>query len=1098
MSPNPYGLSPTQATALAANGNFALTAGAGSGKTHTLTALVARDLIEHDIAPEDILVCTFTRAAAANVTARIERRLLEMAPERSGQATLRLMCGTIDAVCGRLVAERALDLGIPITLSPGDERDLVPLRHRAAALVLRDLPDDAVQVLRTAFSPMPDRLGEEIQAFHDRAIRLRVDVNELHVPPADPPSQSEIDLVITTIRAILKDGRANNRATESFTADLALLEAGRVMDTRGKPGRVVAALQPLLEQAKEGMANLKQRVIDAELRPAALAIAQALRLYDRHYRALKAQAGIADYTDIAELSLRLGELPHPRRFRRVYVDEAQDTSPLQMDVLTSLVAPGGALVPVGDANQSIYGFRDADVGVFLDLVESDDMGNATLDENYRSQPAVLAGINALARLILKRPEASDNLRRGADALVEMKPAAALKDPPIEHPAIDAMYLIGDRRQPSAEDEARMAVPAILDRAKQLGLDLSDIAILCPTNQYLGIYAAELRRLGIPSLSLQSGGLLARPECQDLLSYLELLTDPPDQESFMRVVTSPIAGLSAPEVMSVLQDHRVKWDERTQAPDPAMDSLALTHPEVFTAHQRVAGLVGRVSVAGLARAVVDEHGYDLALEANDPTGAQLRNIERLIGRVERTLSGPSMRQVLDRLPEDNESVDLRVPAGVDAVRLMTTYGAKGLEFPLVAIARMSWTPPSERGRALAGRDGSVGVSLGGHSTSALIEARDERNAAQRDERRRVAYVAITRAKYHLMLIGSGYITSKGELSLAGMAGMVFKEALGMSEPLPPGTTELMDIPGTTIPVRMTRLDPDHPFHAPPPPPRAATAPDLADVTEDDLTIPQPMAAGAISYSQLEKWSKCGLRRYLERDLGLVGDDSRISADTTGEGTLAIGDPDRDGREFGHLVHECLERVDWRMRVDVPALIQWATDHRGLTPGETPRLTACLERARDHEVAATLATATEVRSEVPFATLIDGYLITGVMDVLATLPDGSTLIVDWKTGEHFEEHREDYELQMGIYADACAAHAPAAQEQACWWIGLENTRPRTDLTMNQDANMTGWMGTSLDILDGAPLQAFQEHGAACIGCPGVGRVCTACPGPDLRIS
>lgn len=1086
MSPNPYGLSPTQATALAASGNFALTAGAGSGKTHTLTALVARDLIEHDIAPEDILVCTFTRAAAANVTARIERRLLEMAPERSGQATLRLMCGTIDAVCGRLVAERALDLGIPITLSPGDERDLVPLRHRAAALVLRDLPDDAVQVLRAAFSPMPDRLGEEIQAFHDRAIRLRVDVNELHVPPADPPSQSEIDLVITTIRAILKDGRANNRATESFTADLALLEAGRVMDTRGKPGRVVAALQPLLEQAKEGMANLKQRVIDAELRPAALAIAQALRLYDRHYRALKAQAGIADYTDIAELSLRLGELPHPRRFRRVYVDEAQDTSPLQMDVLTSLVAPGGALVPVGDANQSIYGFRDADVGVFLDLVESDDMGNATLDENYRSQPAVLAGINALARLILKRPEASDNLRRGADALVEMKPAAVLKDPPIEHPAIDAMYLIGDRRQPSAEDEARMAVPAILDRAKQLGLDLSDIAILCPTNQYLGIYAAELRRLGIPSLSLQSGGLLARPECQDLLSYLELLTDPPDQESFMRVVTSPIAGLSAPEVMSVLQDHRVKWDERTHAPDPAMDSLALTHPEAFTAHQRVAGLVGRVSVAGLARAIVDEHGYDLALEANDPTGAQLRNIERLIaaiGRVERTLSGPSIRQVLDRLPEDNESVDLRVPAGVDAVRLMTTYGAKGLEFPLVAIARMSWTPPSERGRALAGRDGSVGVSLGGHSTSALIEARDERNAAQRDERRRVAYVAITRAKYHLMLIGSGYITSKGELSLAGMAGMVFKEALGMSEPLPPGATELMDIPGTTIPVRMTRLDPEHPFHAPPPPPREATAPDLADVTEDDLTIPQPMAAGAISYSQLEKWSKCGLRRYLERDLGLVGDDSRISADTTGEGTLAVGDPDRNGREFGALVHESLEHVDWRTGVDVPALIQWATDHRGLTPGETPRLTACLERARDHEVAAALATATEVRSEVPFATLIDGYLITGVIDVLATLPDGSTLIVDWKTGEHFEEHREDYELQMGIYTKAVAPSVNGVPAIAARWVGLDDAGQ----VIAREDNTTLERGLRLRARLEGPADPLAARELVCQACPGAQALC-----------
>ena len=142
-----FGLSETQAGALEATGNFALTAGAGSGKTHTLTALVARDLIDHDIAPEDILVCTFTRAAAANVTARIEERLRELSPDRAGEATLRLMCGTIDAVCQRLVLQHALDLGVPVSLQPGDERLLVGLRQQAAAQVLAAMAPDARKVL---------------------------------------------------------------------------------------------------------------------------------------------------------------------------------------------------------------------------------------------------------------------------------------------------------------------------------------------------------------------------------------------------------------------------------------------------------------------------------------------------------------------------------------------------------------------------------------------------------------------------------------------------------------------------------------------------------------------------------------------------------------------------------------------------------------------------------------------------------------------------------------------------------------------------------------------------------------------------------------
>ena len=1075
MKDNPYGLSPTQATALAQADSFALTAGAGSGKTHTLTALVTRDLVEHEIPPEDILVCTFTRAAAANVTARIEERLLAMTPERSGEATLRLLCGTIDAVCGRLVAEHALDLGVPIGLAPGDERDLVPLRHRAAAMVMDELDEDAVAVLHAAFSPMPERLGEEIQAFHDRAIRLRVDVGALHVPPAHPPTVDDIQPVIALIEEILDTGLANPTATAKLGDDLDLLRAGRVMETRGRPGNTVAAIKPRVEQAKTAMLDLKQRTIDAELRPAARAIAEALRLYDANYRALKAAAGIADYTDIAELALRLGDLPHPRRFRRIYVDEAQDTSPLQMDVLTSLIAPGGAFIPVGDANQSIYGFRDADVRVFLDLINSEDMGSATLDENFRSQPETLAGINALAAGILDPA-----------SLVEMNPAAAPRDPPVEPPAIDVLYLAAERRAPTAEQEARAAVPAILDRAHDLGIPYGDIAILCPTNQYLGIYAAEFRRLGIPALSLQSGGLLDRPECRDVLAYLELLADPPDQESFVRVATSPIAGLSAPEVMSVLQDHRVKWGERLKAPDPAMDSLALTHPDVFTAHQRIAALVGRVPVAGLARAIVEEHGYDLALEANDPTGSQLRNVERLItaiGRIEGGLSGPSIREVLDRLPEDDEGVDLRVPAGVDAVRLMTPYGAKGLEFPLVAMVRLNWSPPSERGRALANRDGSVGVSLGGRATSALIRARDERNTAQQEERRRVAYVGITRAKEHLMLVGSGYVTTKDELSWAGMAAMLFGDALDMTEPLAAGATSIVEVPGTDIPLRVTRLDPENPIAMPTPLADDHRAPDPPAVELADPTAPEPMAAGAISYSQLEKWSKCGLRRYLERDLGLVGDDSRVSADTTGEGTLIAGDPDRNGREFGHLVHECLERVDWKAGVDVPALVQWAADHRNLTPGETPRLTSCLERARDHEVAGALSTATEVRAEVPVATLIDGYLITGVIDVLATLPDGSTLIVDWKTGEHFEEHRGDYELQMGMYREAVVRQHGVSTPHSAVWIPLE--ADVSDFRMPAEAAFARVDVASL--LSSPRLPTAVHPDARCVGCPGAAMLC-----------
>jgi len=272
----------------------------------------------------------------------------------------------------------------------------------------------------------------------------------------------------------------------------------------------------------------------------------------------------------------------------------------------------------------------------------------------------------------------------------------------------------------------------------------------------------------------------------------------------------------------------------------------------------------------------------------------------------------------------------------------------------------------------------------------------------------------------------------------------------------------------------------------------------EAAEDDATIPQPMASGAISYSNLEKWRKCGLRRYLERDLGLQGEGQRTSADTTGEDTLTAGDPDRDGREFGALVHETLEHVDWAKGLDVDEAIERAkhreaarTHPRPVTDEDERRLRACLERAKAHLVAETLKTA-DVQTEVPFATLIGGQLITGVIDVLATLPDGSALIVDWKTGAHFDEHEDDYDLQRRIYSLAVLELEDGSESVEALWVHLEGEGHeqrlgglRSAVSPSREA-LTGDMSIAL----GAPaINSTEVQDARCLGCPGIARICPA---------
>jgi len=133
-------------------------------------------------------------------------------------------------------------------------------------------------------------------------------------------------------------------------------------------------------------------------------------------------------------------------------------------------------------------------------------------------------------------------------------------------------------------------------------------------------------------------------------------------------------------------------------------------------------------------------------------------------------------------------------------------------------------------------------------------------------------------------------------------------------------------------------------------------------------------------------------------------------------------------------------------------------------------------------------------VPFATLIGGQLITGVIDVLATLPDGSALIVDWKTGAHFDEHVDDYQLQREIYALALL-HSPVAPRTVeARWVHLE--AESREQAADWPADATGALAAHLaliirTVLAPAPINAVETRDARCHGCPGIMRGCPALP-------
>ncbi len=106
-------------------------------------------------------------------------------------------------------------------------------------------------------------------------------------------------------------------------------------------------------------------------------------------------------------------------------------------------------------------------------------------------------------------------------------------------------------------------------------------------------------------------------------------------------------------------------------------------------------------------------------------------------------------------------------------------------------------------------------------------------------------------------------------------------------------------------------------------------------------------------------------------------------------------------------------------------------------------------------------------------------------LATLPDGSTLIVDWKTGEHFEEHRGDYELQVALYMEACKPHQSIASTTTAWWVPLEGARAG----LLRETNPFSAQIALVSALEKDPSPPDEAPDARCIGCPGATRLCPA---------
>jgi ATP-dependent exoDNAse (exonuclease V) beta subunit len=492
------------------------------------------------------------------------------------------------------------------------------------------------------------------------------------------------------------------------------------------------------------------------------AVAELLALFaerdclDHPAVAAAARDALGDEAAPTELALALDY-----RIRHLLVDEYQDTSPSQARLLELLVAgwqpgDGRSLFCVGDPMQSIYAFREADVTLFLQA-QHQGIGGVALDverlgRNFRSSAPIVDWVNASFAALLP---AADDFERGA---VRYSPASAVK--PEEAGDGVAVHALVD-----ADERAMGAEVAAIVREALAAPGEPSIAILVRGRPSLPPILAALREAGVPYRGVELESLLDRPAMRDLVALLRALLHDGDRTAWLAVLRAPWCGLPLSDLLCLAGGGepvtiRARLDRAEGlAPDSAARARRLGAALDAAIAERGARSLG----SWLKSAWLALGGPATVEDVSD-----LANAELLFGALDVLEREAGCRPQLSEIEAAVEGVMASPVGSEDArVQVMTIHRAKGLEFDVVVLPDLQrgarrgerpllyWTTiataPGERGIVLAGRADSADGEEGGDTLERWM--RDLGQERDHLELGRVAYVAATRARRRLHLVGS---------------------------------------------------------------------------------------------------------------------------------------------------------------------------------------------------------------------------------------------------------------------------------------------------------------------------------------------------------
>lgn len=749
-------LTPEQAAAVAdASPSLVVRASAGTGKTTTLVARYLRHVTQDDLRPDQILTITFTRKAAAEMKRRIVDELVKHGLRDEAQVAETGPVQTIHGFCERILRECSVDAGLDPEFDILDETEAA--RRMKAAIV------DAVGTL--AETPLSQELT------HRLAGKVRYGASEPH-----SLLQGAIENVVAKLRgststldeldAKYRDPEQcalswRDRILESTPAAvreaLAEVEAGHPFGVRLGLAYKVAKVKSDIRLPTPSASEEAQRADDDMTR-----LACGLMQIACHAWRTFEDRNIADHAlDFVELERRTVELlqssePAKRRVQNQYkvvlVDESQDMNPIQHRLLETMGIAQEMLV--GDAQQSIYGFRQADVRLFE--AKASRASVKQLSANKRSTQGLLRFVDDLFARIWE-----------GDYVPMSTPADD------QSPGYEGVEFWIQKNKDTAQIAAWIGEVLETEQPK-------DVAVLVRTGRYAQDLLGYLEAFNVPArIAGGSERYYTRLEVRDLSNALDALLQPQQDFSLLAVLHSPIVGLSLDSLVLLASGGGVFAKLAEFDPPWARDRSKIA--EFLAWFSPLSEFADRLSAAELLGAILTKSPY-LPTLAKRTGGVQtIANVRKLFS-IAAGMPEASPSEFSRRLREIREirHHEGDAPASEDEqnlVTILTIHKAKGLEFPVVVV-------PDLQGRVQAmqeveiDRSGMLTVKFG--EGLSIYHAYNTHWRKQRDieERYRLLYVALTRARRRLCLSihpGGSNITLAGDIP----------DRMGWKEGLPEG-------------------------------------------------------------------------------------------------------------------------------------------------------------------------------------------------------------------------------------------------------------------------------------------------------------------------